>query len=490
MTYRTLPYNQSLALLTDFYQITMAYGYWKERVHDKEAVFNLYFRKNPFNGGYTIAAGLAQVLDALENFRFDPSDLAYLGGLTDSHGAPMFEQGFLDYLGEMKFSCDICAVPEGTVVFPNEPLLRVKGPLIQAQLLETLLLNLINFQTLIATKAARVCSAAQGQPVMEFGLRRAQGVDGGLSASRAAYIGGCESTSDVLAGKLFGIPVRGTHAHSWVMSFPTEVEAFKAYADALPDNAILLVDTYNTLQGVRHAVEVGHWLRERGHELTGVRLDSGDLAYLSIEARKILDAGGFENARIFASGDLNEYLIVSLKLQGARIDVWGVGTQLATAYDQPALGGVYKLTAIRDAGGPWQYKIKVSDNVAKSTTPGILQVRRYLTAQGFQEDMIFDEQMGVPDEPVIVDPVDMTRRKRISAGTLYEDLLVPVFEGGRRVYECPAIAEIRDRAQQQLAMLHPTIKRFENPHLYPAGLERKLFEFRTEEILKARGLPA
>jgi nicotinate phosphoribosyltransferase len=489
VSYQLLPYNQSLALLTDFYQLSMAYGYWKSGVAHKEAVFHLYFRKHPFKGGYTVAAGLEQAIDYLRNLRFDASDLDYLAGLTGNDGQPVFEQGFLDYLGEMRFECDVCAVPEGTIVFPNEPLVRVQGPLIQAQLVETALLNIINFQTLIATKASRVCLAAQGDAVLEFGLRRAQGVDGGLSATRAAYIGGVGATSNVLAGKIFGIPVKGTHAHSWVMAFGDEREAFKTYAEAMPNNCVFLVDTYDTLEGVRHAIEVGRWLRERGHEMVGVRLDSGDLAYLSIEARRILDEAGFPQAAIVASNDLNEHLIESLKRQGAQITVWGVGTQLATAYDQPALGGVYKLSAIRDPGEAWQYKIKLSEQVIKVSTPGILQVRRYHGDDGYLEDMIYDVEMGAPEDAVIVDPADMTRRKRVHEGTAYTDLLVTIFEKGQLVYTPPSIHEVRDAVQANLSKLHAGHRRFENPHGYPAGLEKSLFDYKMAQIMKAKGVP-
>ena len=316
MSYNVLTYNQSLSLLTDFYQITMAYGYWKAKVNSKEAVFHMFFRNNPFKGGFTIACGLEYVIDYLENFSFDKTDVAYLASLRGNDGKPVFEKGFLDYLGDLKFECDVDAVPEGTVVFPHEPLIRVQGPIIQSQILETVLLNIINFQTLIATKAARMLIASQGEPILEFGLRRAQGIDGALAASRAAYIGGCSATSNVLAGKLFGIPARGTHAHSWVMSFDDEIEAFKEYAKALPNNCVFLVDTYDTLEGVKRAVDAGKWLRRQGHELIGIRLDSGDLAYLSIEARKILDAEGFPDAKIIASNELDENIIVSLKTRG------------------------------------------------------------------------------------------------------------------------------------------------------------------------------
>ncbi|HSW48721.1 MAG TPA: nicotinate phosphoribosyltransferase, partial [Bryobacteraceae bacterium] len=284
-------YRHSLSLLTDLYQLTMAYGYWKLGVAEKQAAFHLVFRGNPFKGGFTVAAGLAYAVSYLENFRFDEGDLAYLKTLNGNDGRPLFERGFLDYLADLRLTCDVDAAPEGTVVFPHEPLVRVTGSILQAQLIETPLLNMINFQTLIATKAARVCLAAKGEPVLEFGLRRAQGIDGGIAASRAAYLGGCAATSNVLAGKLFGIPVKGTHAHSWVMSFDDELESFEAYAKAMPNNCVFLVDTYNTFEGVRRAVAVGRALRETGHEMIGIRLDSGDLAYLSIEARKILDEG-------------------------------------------------------------------------------------------------------------------------------------------------------------------------------------------------------
>src|SRR5262245_39386033 len=330
-------YGGSLALLTDLYQLTMAAGYWKSGVSEREAVFHLTFRRPPFGGGYAIAAGIAPAVEYLRRFRFTTDDVAYLSTLRDGEKQPLFKPAFLAYLRELRFTCTVDAIPEGALAFPHEPILRVRGPILQAQLVETPLLTLINFQTLIATKAARIVQAARGGPVVEFGLRRAQGIDGGLGASRAAYIGGCAGTSNVLAGKLLGIPVLGTHAHSWVMFHGDELAAFRAYADALPGNCTFLVDTYDTIDGVRHAIEVGHELRARGHELAGVRLDSGDLAELSITVRKMLDDGGFPDAKIVASNDLDETLIASLHEQGAMIDVWGVGTKLVTCYDQPAL---------------------------------------------------------------------------------------------------------------------------------------------------------
>ena len=386
-------YGGSLALLTDLYQLTMACGYWKSGESDREAVFHLTFRRAPFGGGYAVAAGLAQAIAYLERLRFDASDLAYLATLRDRENQPLFPQGFLDYLGALKFACTVDAVPEGSLVFAHEPVLRVTGPIAHAQLVETALLTIINFQSLIATKAARIVQAARGAPVLEFGLRRAQGIDGGVSASRAAWIGGVAGTSNVLAGKLFGIPIAGTHAHSWVMFHGDELAAFRTYAEALPGNCTFLVDTYDTLEGVQHAITVGRELRAKVHELAGVRLDSGDLAHLSIEARRMLDEAGFPMAKIVASNDLDEYLIGSLLEQGARIDSYGVGTRLVTAFDQPALGGVYKLGAYRDGDG-WRDAIKLSEQPIKISNPGMLGVKRLWRAGEMVGDVIYDTERG------------------------------------------------------------------------------------------------
>jgi nicotinate phosphoribosyltransferase len=478
------------ALLTDLYQLTMAYGYWKTRSHEKEAVFHLFFRKTPFQSGYTIAAGLSDAIAWLKELRFTDADLAYLGGLMGNDGAPLFEPGFLAWLRNFSFTCHVDAVPEGTVVFPNEPLLRIQGPILQAQIVETALLNFINFQTLIATKAARICQAAGGEPVLEFGLRRAQGVDGALAASRAAYLGGCAATSNVLAGQLFGIPVKGTHAHSWVMSFDDEPEAFRAYAEAMPNNCVFLVDTYDTLEGVKRAIEAGRWLRTRGYEMAGIRLDSGDLAYLSIKARELLDAAGFPKAVIVASNDLDEHIIASLKQQGAKIGLWGVGTKLVTAFDQPALGGVYKLAAIREARGPWIYKVKLSEQAIKVSTPGIQQIRRYTRNGEFIGDMIYNEYAPPSGSRVIVDPHYASRRKAMPADATAEDLLVPIFRNGMLVYDEPTLADIRARTQSQLAYLYAGTKRLLNPHEYPVGLEPGLFDLKTDLIFKARAVAA
>ena len=483
-------YSHSFALLTDLYQLTMSYGYWKSGTANKEAVFHLFYRKNPFRGGYAIAAGLQPVVEVLSDFTFSEEDVSYLSGLTGNDGQPLFEPAFLHELRDMEFCCDVDAVPEGTVVFPHEPLVRVRGPIIQCQILETFLLNVINFQTLIATRSARICQSAGDDPVLEFGLRRAQGIDGGLAASRAAYIGGCAATSNVLAGKLYDIPVKGTHAHSWVMSFDSELAAFEAYADGMPNNCVFLVDTFDTLEGVRKAIAVGNKLRERGHEMVGIRLDSGDLAWLSIEARKLLDAGGFPEASIVASNDLDENLIENLKHQGAKINVWGVGTKLATAFDQPALGGVYKLSAVREPGGDWEPRIKLSEQAIKISNPGTLQVRRFLNRDEFSADVMFDEHIGITDAQRMVDPMDPTRQRSLPTAGEFEDLLVPIFRKGQSVYDPPSIHEARERTRSQLALCHSGIRRFVNPHQYPVGLEAELFELKSRLIRQARGLSA
>lgn len=478
--------NYQTPLLTDLYQLTMAAGYWHSGRAEREAVFHLFFRRLPFGGGYAVAAGLGDVVEWLRHFRFEAADLAWLATLPGQDGKPLFTSGFLDYLGGLRWSCDVDAVPEGTVVFPHQPLIRIKGPMLQAQLVESALLNVINFQTLIATKSARVCQAAKGEPVLEFGLRRAQGPHGAVMASRAAFIGGAASTSNVLAGRLLGIPVRGTHAHSWVMSFDSEPEAFAAYAAAMPNNCVFLVDTFDTLDGVRHAVATGLRMREAGHEMAGIRLDSGDLAWLSIEARKLLDAAGFPDALIVASNDLDEHLIESLKHQEAKIGVWGVGTQLVTGGSEPALGGVYKLGAIRDESGVWQPKIKLSEQSAKVSNPGIQQVRRFSLNGEFRADVLFDEEIGCPDRPEIVHPSDPTRTHAMPDGSTGEDLLVPVCRVGQFVGESPTLAEIQARCCGQLASLHAGVKRLQNPHAYPAGLERGLALRKAEMIEKFR----
>lgn len=477
----------SLALATDLYQLTMAYAHWKTGTAEHEAVFHLVFRNCPFGGGYAIACGLGLAVDYLRGLRFEAEDRQYLAGLTGSDGRPLFDPAFLDFLGRAEFVCDVDAIPEGTAVFPQEPLLRVSGPVWQSQIVETALLTLVNFSTLIATKAARVCDAAEGEPVIEFGLRRAQGLDGGLTASRAAFIGGCDSTSNVLAGKRYGIPVRGTHAHSWVMFHEDERSAFRQYAAALPNHCLFLVDTYDTLSGVRNALAIGRELRDAQppSELAGIRLDSGDLAALSRAAREELDAAGWPHARIVASSDLDEHEIVRLKRAGARIDVWGVGTRLATAYDQPALGGVYKLSAVRAPNGDWQPRMKLSNEPAKSSNPGRLQVRRFSDPAGrFLGDILYEIDLGLSSPPSSQTP---TGPFAPSPTAVSEDLLVPVFRGGKLVYDLPSLTASRARTREQHARLDGAVTRFDDPQTFPVGLDARLLEAKERLSREIRG---
>ena len=479
-------YKGSLSLLTDFYQLTMAYAYWKQGLAEKESVFNLFFRGNPFGGGFTISCGLSYVVDFLDQFRFTNADLAFLRTLQNNDGSRMFEEAFITYLGGMEFCCSLDAIPEGRAVFPHEPLIRVRGPIIQGQLIESALLNMMNFQSLVATKSARICQAAKGEQVLEFGLRRAQGIDGAISASRAAYIGGCTSTSNVLAGKLFGIPVSGTHAHSWVMTFENELEAFESYAGILPDNCVFLIDTYDTLKGAKNAIEVGKMLKNEGKSLSGVRIDSGDLAYFSSKVRRLLDESGFQDTIIIASNNLDENIISSLKEQEASIDAWGVGTKLVTAFDQPALGGVYKLSAIKQ-DDQWNYKIKLSEQAIKVNNPGIQQVRRFSLNGIYLADMIYDQNQELGNDHLMIDPIDHTRRKKVSSTTLNtEDLLVPIFESGSLIYQNPDVHTIRGTVKEELECLDKSVKRFVNPHNYSVGLESNLFDLKTELILNLR----
>lgn len=468
----------SLSLLTDLYQLTMAYGYWKTGIHHRQAVFHHFFRKLPFKGNYAIAAGLEQVIDWVQGLRFTSEDLNYLSNLKGNNQQPLFSQTFLAYLKDFRFEGDIDAITEGTVVFPHEPLIRVKGRLIECQLLETALLNLVNFQTLIATKSARICLAAKGDNVLEFGLRRAHGVDGGLSASRAAYIGGCVGTSNVLAGKILGIPIKGTHAHSWVMSFDTEMAAFEAYAEAMPNNCIFLVDTYDTVEGVKKAIQVGRKLRENGHEMLGIRLDSGDMAALSIAARQLLDDAGFPDAKIVASDSLDEYKIKALKEKGAKIDLWGVGTRLVTAYEQAALGGVYKLAALwEEESKEWDYKIKLSEQAIKTSNPGILQVDRYYNEEGQAIGDIIVNEEGEYSHTMI----EFASQKTISLeATKPETLLKPIFRAGELVYKCPELSAIRQHTLDQLQI-------FSNAFPYATGLEANLHQLKQDCIAKMRG---
>ncbi len=469
-------YRQSLALLTDLYELTMVYGYWKAGLAQREAVFSLNFRRWPFQGGFAIAAGLESAVDFLKALQFSQSDLAYLEELD------LFETPFLHFLSQFSFACDIDAIPEGSLVFPYEPLIRVKGPLWQAQLLESPLLNILNFQTLIATKSARICMAARPDPVVEFGMRRAQGIDGAISASRAAFIGGCESTSDVIAGKLFGIPVRGTHAHSWIMAFDEEQMAFETFAKIMPENCILLIDTYDSLKGAKRAIQAACKLPH--FKLSGVRLDSGDLAQLSIEVRKLLDAAGFPQAHIMASNELDEYLIRDLKQQGAKISMWGVGTHLVTGKGQPALDGVYKLAALQNEWGQWEHKLKLSEQTAKVTNPGILQVRRFFDGQFYVADAIWDELLGIEEPCTIVAQHDPNQQ--VVPQAPHFDVLVPIFRAGKGVYQSPSLVQIRAKAQEELQRLAPEMERLTNPRWYLAGLERSLYRKKLELIQSFR----
>lgn len=490
--------DASTALATDLYQLTMAQGYFSTGLIERESVFHMFYRSPPFGGRYVVAAGQASFADWLENHHYNSDDIAFLSSLLCRDGNSLFTKDFLKYLSCWKFRGSIEAVPEGTIVFPHEPILRVRAPLLDAQLIETTLLALVNFQTLIATKASRLRLAGGDDEILEFGLRRAHGLNGGLSASRAAYIGGVDATSNVLAGARFGIPVRGTHAHSWVMAFESEPEAFDAYIDLFPHNSVLLVDTYNTLEGVRNAIAAGRKLRERGADLMGVRLDSGDLAYLSTQARKLLDENGFHKTKIVASNDLDERLITSLKSQGAPINVWGVGTKLTTAFDEPALGGVYKLAAIENVDGATVERIKLSEQAGKTSLPGCLDVARLKQGDVNVGDVIFDtltEEPPATDEKVItiISPEDPWKRKLIPTSDLRIQLLLePLFADGERVDERETVTTMRNRTLVNLKVFDKAIFRFDNPHVYPAGLSQELFEHREMmrnhefEIIKQR----
>ncbi|MDQ3337058.1 MAG: nicotinate phosphoribosyltransferase [Myxococcota bacterium] len=463
----------------------MAAGYWKTGASEREAVFHLTYRRPPFGGGYAIAAGIAPALAYLRRLRFTADDVEYLATLRDGQDAPLFERGFLDYLAALRFQCTVDCVPEGSLVFPHEPIVRVTGPVLQAQLVETALLAIVNYQTLVATKAARVCQSARGAPVLEFGLRRAQGIDGGISGSRAAYIGGAAATSNVLAGKLLGIPIRGTHAHSWVMFHDDDLASFRAYAEAMPGNCTFLVDTYDTLEGVEHAITVGHELRAKGYELAGIRLDSGDLAHLSQEARKRLDAAGFPKAKVVASNDLDEHLIASLQEQGAQIDVFGVGTKLVTAFDQPALGGVYKLGATKNADGTWHDVIKLSEQPIKISNPGMLQVKRLRRGGELVGDVIYDQSYGFAG-PTLHDIEDPSRAAWTPTFDTADDLLVTYLDRGEPVRAPDELETARARAAAELGQLSPRTRRFAYPQPYPVGLDDRVHARKQQLIAEAR----
>jgi nicotinate phosphoribosyltransferase len=462
-------------LLTDLYELTMLAGYLDEGMAEKSSVFDLFFRTNPFDGGYAVFAGLEPALEYLEQLRFGPDDLNYLRELG------LFRPRFIDFLREFRFRGRVTAPPEGTVVFANEPLLTVEGTLAEAQFVETALLTIINFQTLIATKAARICHAADGAEVIEFGLRRAQGADGGLSASRAACIGGVNGTSNVLAGMLYGLPVRGTHAHSWVQAFPDELAAFRAYADAFPDSTILLVDTYDTLgSGLPNTITVARELREKGHELRGIRIDSGDLAYLSREARRMLDEAGFGNVRIVASNELDEQVIESVRSEGGRVDIYGVGTKLATGAGPGggALGGVYKLVEVEGVA-----KLKVTSDIAKATLPGKKRLVRAVGMDGrFVQDVICLEDEKIQCGDKVYDPTNPLQQTRLLDGSRFIELRRVVMEAGERTNGVEALETMAERCRRELTQLPQGCLRFINPHRYKVSISASLNGLRSRLI--------
>ena len=471
--------QRNLTMMTDLYQLTMMHGHFMRNAKE-EAVFDLFFREPTGNSSYAIVAGLEQAIEYIRDLKFTEEDITYLDGLH------LFSQEFLEYLKDFSFTGDLYAIPEGTPVFPGEPLIRVKAPIMQAQLVETALLTIVNHQTLIATKANRVCYAAgENGTVMEFGLRRAQGPDAGIYGARAAMIGGCVGTSNVLTGKMFDIPVLGTHGHSWVMSFDSELEAFRAYADTYPDACLLLVDTYDTIrQGIPNAITVFKELRAKGHEPLGIRIDSGDLAYLSKKARAMLDEAGFPNATITASSDLDEEVIFDLRAQGAKIDTWGVGTRLITSQNAPSLGGVYKLSAL-EKNGEMIPKIKLSENKGKITNPGYKKVLRIYDKakhKALADLICLDEEQYDETKPLtIFDPVDTWKKLRLTNYTLRE-LLVPVFVRGKQVYHSPCLQDICAYAKQEMQTLWEEYKRLTKPHLYKVDLSEQLYELKQALI--------
>ncbi len=473
--------QRDLTLLTDFYELTMMQGYY-EQGQNETVVFDVFYRQNPCNGGYAVCAGLEQVIEYVKGLNFTYEDVDYLRSLG------IFSEDFLNYLSGFHFSGDIYAIPEGTIIFPKEPLLKIIAPIMEAQLVETAILNIINHQSLIATKTSRVVFAADGDGVMEFGLRRAQGPDAGLYGARAAMIGGCVGTSNVLAGQLFDVPVLGTHAHSWIMSFKDEYTAFKTYAELYPDNCTLLVDTYDTLKsGVPNAIRVFQEMRDSGKKLTkyGIRLDSGDLAYLSKEARKMLDAAGFETAVIAASNDLDEYLLHDLKIQGAAITSWGVGTNLITSKDCPSFGGVYKLAAIRNENGEFIPKIKLSENTEKITNPGNKTIYRIYdkTTGKIRADLICfaHETFDTSKDLVIFDPIESWKKTRLIGGSYtIREILLPIFKNGECVYHSPSVTEIAEYCKQEKKTLWDETKRLFYPHNVYVDLSDELYAVKKE----------
>ena len=474
---------RNLTLLTDLYQITMGYGFFKHGKHEEEVVFDLFFRRNKMLT-YSIAAGLEQAMDYLLNWNVTDDDIEYLRSLN------LFSEEFLAYFKNMKFTGDVYAVREGEVVFPGEPILTIKAPLIQAQFAETALLNIINHQTLIATKSSKICRAATRGAVMEFGLRRAQAPDAGIYGARAAIIGGCSSTSNVIAGKNFDVPVAGTMAHSWIMDFDTEYDAFHAYAESYPENCLLLVDTYDTLRsGVPNAIKVFKELREKGYKPRGIRLDSGDFAYLSKKSRQMLDEAGFEDALICVSGDLDERLIASLLQQGAKIDLWGVGTKLITSEDLPALGGVYKLSAIVHEDGTMTPKIKLSDNSEKTTNPAFKNLYRlYDKKDGMAiADLItlHEEEIDENEPLTIFHPIE-TWKKLTLTDFRAEKLLKTIVSKGELVYEFPKLLDVKAFSLGEKAKFWEEYLRLDMPQTYKVDLSAKLYNLKADMVNSIR----
>ncbi|MCU6709015.1 nicotinate phosphoribosyltransferase [Paenibacillus sp. J5C_2022] len=474
----------NLTLHTDKYQINMMYAHWKQGTGGHRAVFDVYFRKLPFGNGFAVFAGLERVVRYIQGLSFGEEELAYLAGQEEA-----YEQAFLEELRTFKFSGDLFAVPEGTLVFPGEPIMRVEAPVFQAHLIETAVLNFVNYQTLIATKAARIKGVAGNDSLLEFGTRRAQEGDAAIWGARAAYVAGFDATSNLRAGMLFDIPVKGTHAHAWVQFHDDEQEAFDRYADSLPDGVTLLVDTYDTLRkGIPHAIATGLALRDRGKEMKGIRLDSGDLAYLSKQARRMLDEAGLHDVKIVASNDLDENIIFNLKAQGAAIDIWGVGTQLITAADHPALGGVYKLAA-REKNGAYEPVIKISSNPEKVTTPGVKEVYRIInksTGKAEADYMMLKNERAIDGTPLkLFDPVHPYLRKIVENYKAYP-LLQPVFQDGELAYTLPSLDEIRANHREQLELFWPEYMRKLNPEKYPIDLSEEVWQLKQDLLQKHR----
>ena len=476
--------EQNCTMLCDFYQLTMGNGYYNTRHADRIAYFDVFFRKVPDGGGYAVCAGLEQVINYIQGLHFTDDDIQYL------RGKKIFSEGFLEYLRDFKFTGDIWAVPEGTPVFPSEPLLTVRAPAIQAQLIETMLLLLINHQSLIATKANRIVRAAQGRAISEFGSRRAQGASGAVLGARAAYIGGCAGTACVIADELYGVPATGTMAHSWVQMFDSEYEAFKAYAEIYPDNCVFLVDTYNVLKsGVPNAIRVAKELAEKGIRAKGIRLDSGDIAYLSVEARKMLNDAGFSDMQIMASNSLDEYLVRDLIVQGAQIDSFGIGERLITSKSEPVFGGVYKLAAVENEDGEIIPKIKVSENVEKITTPHFKQVYRLFdnkTGKALGDVLTIHDEVIDPALPYVLFHPIHTWKQRVVTDYTVRPLRQQIFKNGECIYQSPSITEIRDYCMREVDTLWDQIKRFENPQTYFVDLSKKLWTCKNELLESCR----